>query len=55
MADELHSAFGINACILPGTDGVFDVFADGQCVFSRFKEKRFPESGEITGILKRRA
>jgi len=35
-----------------GDKGVFDVFVDGKLVFSRYKEKRFPEQDEIIKMVK---
>jgi|ECHhosMinimDraft_1075155.scaffolds.fasta_scaffold00062_17 selenoprotein W-related protein len=33
--------------IEPGKDGVFDVYYNGKLIFSRFKEKRFPDINDI--------
>jgi Rdx family. len=37
--------------LTPGGGGVFDVFKDGQLVFSKHKTGRFPEHGEIISAL----
>ena len=34
-----------------GDKGVFDVFLDGKLVFSRYKEKRLPNLGEIIEMV----
>jgi predicted Rdx family selenoprotein len=52
LADELREAFGVNAKLIPGYNGIFDVVIDGQRVFSRSEAGRFPELGEISGKLK---
>jgi len=52
LADELHKAFNVEAKLIPGRSGIFDVIVDGELVFSKFKVGRFPESGEIVSKLK---
>ena len=39
---------GLEADILPGKGGMFDVIVDGKLIFSKYTEDRFPETGEIT-------
>jgi hypothetical protein len=34
---------------------VFEVVADGQLIFSKKSLNRFPEDGEVAGLLKRSA
>jgi len=36
---------------VPGETGQFDVLADGELVFSKAVERRFPEEGEVLGLL----
>ena len=37
---------------MKGDDGVFDVFADGQLVFSKDEQGRFPKSaGEVLALI----
>ncbi|WP_292000542.1 SelT/SelW/SelH family protein [Caldivirga sp.] len=43
---------GVMVTLVPGSNGVFDVYVDDKLVFSRHEEKRFPESSEIIGIIK---
>jgi len=50
LAQELLTTFekelgGVT--LVPGTGGVFEVRADGQCVWSRKEEGRFPEAKEL--------
>lgn len=40
--------------LVPGSNGVFVVSADGTPVFSKSEEQRFPEPGEIVARLKAR-
>jgi selenoprotein W-related protein len=43
----LHKVFNVSAKLIPGSNGIFDVVIDGQLIFSRSEDKRFPEPGEI--------
>jgi len=37
-----------------GSKGVFEVILDGQTVFSKREEKRFPHEGELAALLEAR-
>lgn len=47
MKEEL----GIEAELVPGDRGIFDVVADGRMVFSKYAEERYPENAEIVAAL----
>jgi selT/selW/selH-like putative selenoprotein len=47
------SAQGYAATATPGTRGQFDVLLDGELVFSKHESGRFPEDGEVLGLLRR--
>ncbi len=47
MAAEIRSARGIEAELVKGSGGIFDVELDGTMVFSKHAEGRFPEPGEV--------
>jgi selenoprotein W-related protein len=50
MAQELLTTFESElgeVALVPGTGGVFEVRVDGEMVFSRTEEGRFPESKEL--------
>jgi predicted Rdx family selenoprotein len=36
---------------MPGSKGQYDVIADGRVVFSKAETGRFPEPGEVRGLL----
>jgi selenoprotein W-related protein len=38
--------------MIPGSGGVFDVEVDGALVYSKKQTGRFPDPGEVTGLLK---
>ena len=48
MREEL----GIESALIRGTDGVFDVVADGAVVFSKHDAGRFPSHDEILAALR---
>jgi len=52
LAAELEKDLGVGATLVAGSGGIFDVTVDGKLVFSKKKIGRFPEPGEILGILK---
>jgi predicted Rdx family selenoprotein len=43
---------GISARAVPGLKGQFDVLRDGEMVFSKQSEGRFPEHDEILSVLR---
>jgi selenoprotein W-related protein len=50
MAQELLTTFENElgeVALVPGTGGIFEVRVDGELVFSRKEEGRFPESKEL--------
>ena len=46
------TAEGHDATVLEGGKSQFDVLGDGQLVFSKQREGRFPEEAEILALLK---
>jgi selT/selW/selH-like putative selenoprotein len=47
LADELRKAFGVESELVEGNHGIFDVYVDERLVFSKHREQRFPDPGEI--------
>ncbi|BDC18399.1 Rdx family protein [Acidianus sp. HS-5] len=48
LAKDLLQYFDdIKIEIEQGKNGIFDVYLDGELIFSRYKEKRFPDNTEI--------
>jgi len=47
LAASLKQRFGIEAELIHGKGGVFDVRVDGKLVFSKHEVGRFPEAGEV--------
>ena len=48
----MREAFGVEANLVPGSNGTFDVVVDEKLVFSKFETGRFPSPGEIVEKLK---
>ena len=51
MEAELQRALDVTVELDRGSGGVFDVFADGELVYSKADTGRFPRKGEITKLL----
>ncbi len=43
----MRKALGVEANLVPGRNGIFDVIVDGDVVFSKLETRRFPEPGEM--------
>lgn len=52
MAAALKQELGIDAQLIKGSRGIFDVKADGHMVFSKYAVSRFPKNDEIVAALK---
>jgi len=55
LAASLKEQFGVEAELIRGKDGVFDVRVDGSLVFSKHELGRFPEPGEVERAIERLA
>jgi selT/selW/selH-like putative selenoprotein len=55
LADELRSAFGADSELVEGTQGIFDVYVDDRLVFSKHREQRFPNPGEVVRLVRQPA
>jgi selT/selW/selH-like putative selenoprotein len=51
LAEELRNALGVEAELVEGTRGIFDVYADDRLVFSKHRAERFPDAGEVARLL----
>ncbi|MDZ4339753.1 MAG: SelT/SelW/SelH family protein [candidate division NC10 bacterium] len=57
VAQELLTTFENElgeVALVPGTGGIFEVKVDGEVIFSREKEGRFPESKELKQLVRDR-
>ena len=48
MSEEL----GVEAQLIKGDNGVFDVFANGKLIFSKHATERYPDEHEIVEALR---
>jgi selenoprotein W-related protein len=57
MAQELLTTFEQEVgevALIPGREGVFEVRLDGEVIFSRQQQRRFPESKEVKQLVRDR-
>jgi selT/selW/selH-like putative selenoprotein len=47
LADALKKSFGVQAALIEGSGGVFDVHLDEKQIWSKHDVGRFPENDEI--------
>jgi len=52
LADELRTNFGVEAELIEGRGGVFEVVADGKTIFSKKNTGRFPDDNEVSELLR---
>lgn len=52
LAAKIAEELGIEAQLIKGVAGVFDVIADDAVVFSKLKEQRFPQDIEVIEALR---
>jgi len=51
VAAELRDALGVEAELVPGRGGVFEVERDGAVVYDKRDTGRFPEPGEAARLF----
>ena len=51
MADAIKNQHGLQAELIEGAGGIFDVRLDGDLIFSKKEVGRFPEQSEILDRL----
>jgi predicted Rdx family selenoprotein len=47
LAARIREATGLDATLIAGDNGIFDVAGDGKVLFSKHIEGRFPDDEEI--------
>ncbi len=55
MAAELKESHGVEAELIAGGGGVFEIKADGQLIYAKAETGRFPKPGEAASLLQRQA
>ncbi|MCB1033541.1 MAG: Rdx family protein [Acidobacteria bacterium] len=51
LADAIREQLGLEAKLVKGRSGVFEVVLDGELIYSKKAEGRFPEVGEVEEAL----
>jgi selT/selW/selH-like putative selenoprotein len=51
LAAEIKKAKGVEATLVKGSNGIFDVYSGDKLVFSKYEEHRFPDASEVIGEL----
>ena len=51
MRESIKSKFGVNAELIKGTGGVFEVTLNNSLIFSKKELGRFPNENEVENIL----
>ena len=54
VAAELKKDLDVDATLVAGSNGIFDIIMDGERVFSKKKIGRFPDPGEATKAIRSR-
>ncbi|UCE88034.1 MAG: Rdx family protein [Deltaproteobacteria bacterium] len=54
MAARIREAFGVEARLIRGDRGIFDVAVDGTIIYSKHATGRFPEPEEVLSALRER-
>lgn len=49
----MKTDLGVDADLIKGSHGIFDVKVDGKVVYSKDKIGRFPDAGEVTALIKK--
>lgn len=55
LTAAIKEAFDVEATLQTGTPGQFDVVVDGQLVFSKHAQGRFPEHQEVLDAMSKLA
>ena len=53
LAAELWEKLGVESELIEGSKGIFDVCVDGQKIFSKYDQDRFPTLGEMSAVIEK--
>lgn len=51
LGDELKKKFGADIELVAGSNGIFDISLDGNMIYSKSEQGRFPQPGEIIKLI----
>ena len=49
---EIKAALGVDATLIEGSKGIFDVKVDGRMIYSKYKTGRHAEPGEVGRLIR---
>lgn len=52
MAAEIREASGVDAELVAGGGGIFQVIRDGRTLYDKKETGRFPKPGEVAALVK---
>jgi len=52
LAATIQREFSVQSELIEGSGGIFDVKLDGQLIYSKHEQGRFPEHDEIVDLIK---
>lgn len=52
LADQLKEIFEVEAKLVASSGGCFEIVVDGELIFSKLNEGRFPEKDEVVAVMK---
>jgi predicted Rdx family selenoprotein len=52
LAADLKKHFAVDAELKPSHGGIFDVEVDGKRIYSKHLTHRFPNPGEVDGLIR---
>jgi len=52
LAATIQREFGVQSELLEGSGGIFDVKVDGQLIYSKQAQGRFPQHDEIVDLIR---
>ena len=52
QAAELKKVLAVDSELIAGSGGVFEITVDGKKVFSKKALGRFPDDGEVVGLIR---
>ena len=53
LEEELKEKFGAGTDVelIAGSNGIFEIKVDGKVIFSKARSGRFPDDGEVAGLI----
>ncbi|MEZ5988039.1 MAG: Rdx family protein [Planctomycetota bacterium] len=54
MAAAIKDELGLDAVLIKGDRGIFDVVADGELIYSKYETGAFPDAAEVLAPLRAR-